>query len=148
MQAGSVDKAMYYDALPTRCYCGLFYFPVVTVTPCYYAFQFFNGLYRLENEVASASDEQGVYCCAATDGTRKAILLVNNSSEAKQVFLKLNGASEQEFTLHTLDSSRKFPYDEAVPKVGGIWLSPISVCLLDNDAHSSAASRKEYRFLF
>lgn len=81
MQAGPVDKAMYYDALPTRSYCGLFYFPSQRTTPCYEAFVAFNKLYRLGTAAPCASGAEHVYAAAATDGGRQAILLANYSWE-------------------------------------------------------------------
>ena len=47
MQDSSVDLAMYYDATPTRSYCGLFAPPENRTTPCFEAFVAWNELYRL-----------------------------------------------------------------------------------------------------
>ncbi|NLB55561.1 MAG: hypothetical protein GX811_07325, partial [Lentisphaerae bacterium] len=55
MQNSPIDKAMYYDALPTRRYCGLYYFPNFKVTKTYYSFKAFNELYKLGNWVEASS---------------------------------------------------------------------------------------------
>ena len=81
MQRAPIDKAMYYDALPTRAYCGLFYFPSVRTTPCYEAFVAFNTLYRLGEAVQCESSAEHIYAVAAADGMRQAILLSNYSWE-------------------------------------------------------------------
>lgn len=81
MQAGSVDKAMYYDALPTRAYCGLFYYPSLRTTPCYEVFRAFNELYKLGKSVKSLSDDHHVYAVAAADGEKAAVLMTNYSWE-------------------------------------------------------------------
>jgi len=76
----TVSKAMYYDAYPQRVYCGLYYFPSQRTTPCWEAFRKFNVLYRLGNAVACRSNVPGLYVCAATDGTKRAILLSNTGT--------------------------------------------------------------------
>ena len=73
----TVSKAMYYDAYPQREYCGLYYFPSQRTTPCWETFRKFNVLYRLGTAVHTESHLPGLYACAATDGRKKAILLVN-----------------------------------------------------------------------
>lgn len=73
----TVSKAMYYDAFPQRVYCGLYYFPSQRTTPCWETFRKFNVLYRLGTAVHTESHLPGLYACAATDGRKKAILLVN-----------------------------------------------------------------------
>ncbi|MBQ8755459.1 MAG: hypothetical protein IJZ19_10545 [Lentisphaeria bacterium] len=78
----SIDKAMYYDATPTRCYGGLYFFPSERVTPTYYSFKAFNSLYQRKNEVPvkiigraaavlAAADENSAAMMAANPGTRE-----------------------------------------------------------------------------
>ena len=74
----TVSCGMYYDALPTRSYCGLFYFPSLKTTPCYEAFRLFNRVYRLGTAAAVSFPSGGVYACAAAKGGARALLLVNN----------------------------------------------------------------------
>ena len=103
MQYGPVDKAMYYDALPTRTYCGLFYFPTLRTTPCYESFAQFGELLKLGSAVRCRSDVKGVYAVAAkAEGrTECAILLSNPSSEPKSFDLELKGGkfAESHVTL-------------------------------------------------
>ena len=106
MQAGPVDKAMYYDALPTRSYCGLFYFPSQRTTPCYEAFVAFNALYRLGEAVSCKSDVEHVYAVAAADGERQAFLLANYSWEQdmkpRRVHLAIEGGAPS-YELYVVD---------------------------------------------
>ena len=106
MQAGPVDKAMYYDALPTRAYCGLFYFPSQRTTPCYEAFVAFNVLYRLGRAAPCASAAEHVYAVAAADGARQAILLSNYSWEKdmkpRRIRLDIAGGAP-EYALYLVD---------------------------------------------
>ena len=83
MQYDCVDKAMYYDALPTRRYCGLFYFPTYKTTPCYESFSQFGELLKLGTAVRCHCDEEGVYVVAAKAEGRpeRAILVANHSPE-------------------------------------------------------------------
>ena len=106
MQAGPVDKAMYYDALPTRTYCGLFYFPSYKTTPCYEAFVAFNELYKLGTAVACASDVPHAYVAAAAKDGRQAILLANYSWEVdmkeRPVRLDVTGGADA-YELYMVD---------------------------------------------
>jgi hypothetical protein len=107
MQKSPIDKAMYYDALPTRAYCGLYYFPSQKVTKTYYAFKAFNALYALGTSVACSSDEQaGIYACAARDDAgRGAVLIVNRQALGVQVTLKVAGNATRP-ALSILDRGR------------------------------------------
>ena len=106
MQAGPVDKAMYYDALPTRSYCGLFYFPSQRTTPCYEAFVAFNALYRLGGAVQCESSAEHVYAVAAADGARQAFLMANYSWEKdmmpRRVRLDIEGGAPS-YELYLVD---------------------------------------------
>ncbi|MFA6816121.1 MAG: hypothetical protein WCS73_07500 [Lentisphaeria bacterium] len=83
MQKGCIDKAMYYDALPTRAYCGLYYFPHQNVTKTYHSFLAYNELFKLKNEVeSSANSTKQIYVCAAADSHTEAVLAINNNPEA------------------------------------------------------------------
>ncbi len=106
MQAGPVDKAMYYDALPTRAYCGLFYFPSVRTTPCYEAFVAFNTLYRLGEAVQCESSAEHIYAVAAANGERQAFLLSNYSWEKdmkpRRIRLAIDGGAPS-YELYVVD---------------------------------------------
>lgn len=137
MQKSPIDKAMYYDALPTRRYCGLYYFPSCRLTKTYYAFRAFNELYRLGIEVESECfgfDE--LYLCAASDNRGKnAVLIVNRKNETREIPLVLAGASG-EFSHFLLDHSRLLTETNCLTENGKLKLPPLSVLLIRNEGKS------------
>ena len=106
MQRSPIDKAMYYCALPTSGYCGLFYFPSMRTTPCYEAFRIWNELYRLGGEAGVKCSGDDIYASAATDGTNGVFYVVNNSAAAKSVDVGLAGATGP-FALRRLDEDHR-----------------------------------------
>ncbi len=94
MQKSPVDLGAYYDAQPAmgKKFCGIFDIH----GPCkpFYAFKAFNELYRLGREVASASDLERVYVCAASDGKQGAILLSHYEAEDRDVTVDLSGMTD------------------------------------------------------
>ena len=148
MQDGPIDKAMYYDATPTRAYCGLFYFPSMKVTPCYYSFKAFNVLYKLGVNVASASDVKELFVCAAKDADgNKAVLLANYADATQNVDLSLAGAAYADFNVYRIDAEH-----HSLDKCGALAASvvpmpPKSVCLLANNAIAQGtASENNVKF--
>ena len=100
MQNSTIDKAMYYDALPTRSYCGLYTFPEQNLTKTYFSFKAFNELNKLGTAVACESPkDSGVYVCAAKseDGSRGAVMIANYSGNRKLVKLECAGKAESCF---------------------------------------------------
>ncbi len=91
MQRSSIDKAMYYDALPTRQYCGLYHFPSCNVTKTYYAFKMFNALYQLKNAVQSSSALNGVTATAARNESKAAVFITNRGDQECSAPLALSG---------------------------------------------------------
>jgi hypothetical protein len=131
MQKSPVNKAMYYDALPTREFCGLYYFPSQRVTKTYYAFKAFNELFRCGDAVACSSNEaQDIYVCAARgkDG-QGAVLIVNRSTKEQHVPLDVTGIASRP-TCRVLDNFRFLEEVECMDSMG-IYLSPQSVVLLN-----------------
>ncbi len=108
MQKSPIDKAMYYDALPTRRYCGLYAFPSQKVTRTYYAFKAFNVLFRLGTAVACSSPErEGLYVCAARDDSGQgAVLLVNRNVLGTRVGFEVIGLDAARPSARVLDGSR------------------------------------------
>ena len=104
---GCIDKAMYYDAMPTCRYCGLFSFPEIETTPCYEAFCAYNELYRLGESYRCTVAGERVYALAAGKGGRKAILIARYSPkgdrDAAAVALNVSGA-DGEFRLRRIDA--------------------------------------------
>jgi xylan 1,4-beta-xylosidase len=141
MQAGPIDKAMYYDALPTRTYCGLFYFPSQRTTPCYEAFKAFNELYKLGTAASCSTDEKDLYLCAAASESGQAFLLVNRSDEPRQVTPVLAGAAPA-FVLHRLDADHPALVAVGTFRPGEtLALPPLSIllCATATEAASSPA---------
>ncbi len=111
MQRAPVDKAMYYDAFPQRRYCGLFTWPGERTTPCYEAFAAYNALFALGRAVECGSTLAGVHVCAATDGARRAFLLVNNTPERRIVrpAITLPKGAGGTFAARIVDGERPVP---------------------------------------
>jgi hypothetical protein len=130
MQQSPIDKAMYYDALPQRSYCGLYYFPSLKVTKTYYSFKAFNELYKLVTAVECSSDvRKGVYVCAAKgDSTVGAVLIVNRNTVGQRVKLEVTGI-ESRPKSRILDKSRSLEDTDCLGETT-ISLPPLSVILL------------------
>lgn len=94
MQDSSIDKAMYYDALPARQYGGLYYFPSYRVTKTYYVFKMFNALYQLKNAVPSHSAVEKATVTAARDGSRAALFITHCGGQECSVPLALSGVPQ------------------------------------------------------
>ena len=89
LQDSPVDKAMYYDAEPTRTYCGLFYFPSENVTPTYHVFRMFGELYRLGTRIAlSGKHPRKFFALAAANAGRGAVLMVNCAQQERKLRLE------------------------------------------------------------
>ncbi|MDD3154590.1 MAG: hypothetical protein PHS41_06960 [Victivallaceae bacterium] len=130
MQDSPIDKAMYYDALPMRSYCGLYYFPSLRVTRTYYSFKAFQLLYALGSEVASCvSGEDAVFALAAAQSGAPgegAVLIVNCKEEPVELALSGIGSISAAFLT---DREHVFAAMEGgVPS--GFCLPPESVLLV------------------
>lgn len=101
MQGSSIDKAMYYDACPTRVYCGLFTFPGHRTTPCYEAFRAWNELAKLGTAVEVKCDAKGLYAAAAKNGARRALLVANVGKEGASAALEAGGGV---FRIYRVDA--------------------------------------------
>ena len=101
MQNTSIDKAMYYDACPTRVYCGLFTFPGHRTTPCYEAFRAWNELAKLGTAYEVTCDEKGLYAAAAKNGERRAFLVANVGDEEMSLTPNAGGGM---FRIYRVDA--------------------------------------------
>lgn len=101
MQNTSIDKAMYYDACPTRVYCGLFTFPGHRTTPCYEAFRAWNELAKLGTAYGVTCDEKGLYAAAAKNGNRRAFLVANVGNEEMSITPNVGGGM---FRIYRVDA--------------------------------------------
>ncbi len=134
MQKSSIDMAMYYDATPTRTYCGLYTFPGKRVTKTYYSLYAFNRLYRLGNLVAVEVDkEKNTSVLAASDGERCAMMLTNYCENVQVITLNVKGAEGQTFECTITDREHKFEKAESVALKNGMEMimPPYSVILLE-----------------
>ena len=133
MQKLNISKAMYYDALPTREYCGLYYFPSKMVTKTYYCFRMFNTLYRLGKEVKCITPEaDGVYGLAATNGSACAALISNLNQRDRNLTLRLEGIAEAKPKCTILDVNQVFIETEILWKTNeSLRLPARSVILLE-----------------
>lgn len=131
MQKSSIDKAMYYDALPNRCYCGLYYFPSGRVTKTYYSFRAFDELCRLGTEVESkCGGFEGIAVCAAKNAEGKgAALIVNRRNETREISLDISGGSGEASCL-LLDASHLLTETNSLKEKNRLKLPPLSVLLL------------------
>ena len=101
MQNTSIDKAMYYDACPTRVYCGLFTFPGHRTTPCYEAFRAWNELVKLGTAVETRCGAKDIYAAAAKNGSRRAFIVSNVGKENASAALDVGGGV---FRLYRVDA--------------------------------------------
>ena len=102
MQINGMDKAMYYEADLWRAYGTLFEVPGYKPTKSYYAFYFFNKLYRLKNScLVEGGDE--LYPVAAYNEGEGAIVICNPYEMVNKVNLKLEGIDIQKAEVYRID---------------------------------------------
>jgi hypothetical protein len=105
MQNSHTDMLCYYDArLAAGNYSGFFAPFTRELTCTYYAFRSFGELYTLKNQVlCEISDgEEGLYAVAASDGERRAMMIVNHSEESRQLSLDV----DESFSVYLLKSAK------------------------------------------
>jgi hypothetical protein len=144
MQSLPVDKAMYYDALPSRTYCGLFYFPSRRVTKTYYSLLAFNELYRLKGAVGVYCNDVDpeIYSCAATDGEDTAVVIANNGSSPCDFTLSITGTSKP-MQSYLLDSNSLMGKDrENITDGNEMTIAPLSVILLHSGTPFKVVAEK------
>ena len=134
MQTAPVDLAMYYDACPTRTYCGLFDLVSKTGdtrTATWFAFRMWNQLYRLGSSCASAADADdfGVSAARGADGG-KALVLANNSDRARTVDLSLKGVDGDSFEVFLLDDEHDSGKSSSVDVRRTFVLAPYMTALV------------------
>ncbi len=124
-------KAMYYDALPQRAYCGLYYFPSQKVTKTYYSFRIFNELYRLGTQVrCEAPESEGLFALAAAGKSGRAAMIVNMNPGRTPVEFQAEGVSGKPHAV-LLDSMHTFtPTETLFDAAGKLVLPGKSVTLL------------------
>jgi hypothetical protein len=131
MQNSPVDKAMYYDAQPSQCYGGLYYFPSLKLTKTYYSFMAFNDLFRLGTAVeCQCNGFDDVYVCAAKKNDKKgAVLIINRKLEKREVPMTTTGIDGVP-KCFLLDSSHLLTETNHMMADGRVILPPQSVLLM------------------
>ena len=109
LQNSDTDKAMYYDALPTRAYCGLYEFPSFKTTATYDTFKAYNALYKLGSQCQAEITEPKVKILAAGDGKDGAILIANHNAAPCTMQLEIKNAPQLKYCLMTDDNRRSEP---------------------------------------
>ena len=128
MQNGPIDIANYYDALPTRSYGGLFYFPSQKPSKTYYPFKAFNELYKLGKQVVVENDTPHVHAIAATDGDgHHAVFMVNTGDTQALLKLETDVVFSQ---LTLLDATHLYVHAPECLQNNIVQLPPHSVALL------------------
>ena len=84
-QNAPIDMLMYYDARPQPGFNGLFEMLTLKPRKPYYAFKYFNELYKLKNQVEVSGEIENVYCVGATDGEEVSVAITYyNEKEGKE----------------------------------------------------------------
>ena len=91
MHTTDVRVMNYYDAQPWSTYSGVYDANKRTVAPAYYAFVYYNELYKLGGCAAMTGDCADAL--AAADGERGAVLLSNPTAEEQEIELSMSGLS-------------------------------------------------------
>ena len=91
MHPTDVRVMNYYDAQPWSTYSGVYDANKRTIAPAYYAFVYYNELYKLGSCVSMVGDYADML--AATDGRRGAVLLSNPDGADQTLELTLSGIS-------------------------------------------------------
>ena len=135
MQDSPIDLSMYYDACPSRAYCGMFEPVEGGTTPCFEAFVAWNELYRLGGAVRAVSSLEKIGVAAATDGKAKSFLLVNAFERTRRVCPEVAGVSSNEvFTVYLLGAKNNRLRAVDTWSVGDeIKLPPLGIAVLATD---------------
>ena len=103
-QNDDTDAACYYDAQPEAAYGGLFIRHTAVPSRAYYAIKAF-GLLRALGMEAKMSADTGLTAAAATDGSKRGVLLSNYEKEDRQIRLSFPGAAR--IRLYLLDETHE-----------------------------------------
>ncbi len=130
MQYSPIDKAMYYDALPTRTYGSFYLFPQMKVSQAGSTFAQFNKLYKLGTAVnVSVAGDKNVYAVAAKGDAGRAALIVNYTTEPQEIVIDANGCGNIS-AIKLLDNTPGF-VDAPVPCGNTITLNTYAVALVE-----------------
>ena len=96
LQNKKTSMLMYYDAryVAVGAYAGFYDVNTYEPSNIYYAFKAFGELYSLTNQAECEYTEEGLYALAATDGSKKAVMITNISEEDKKIVTNLGDGFE------------------------------------------------------
>ena len=104
----TIDMLMYYDARPTGMN-GLFDLYTLEPIKGYYPFLIYSKLKSLSNEAEAISDDDCIYCTAATNGEKAGIMLTyyseNDDILNKRVDISTEGIDMSGSTVYVTDES-------------------------------------------
>jgi len=127
MQDTSTDMMCIYDGrMQAETYAALFNAETTKPFPLYYSLKAFGDLYTLGNHVKPDIDGKGIYAQAATNGDRKALLLVNNNDSEVKITTNL----EKDMKAYLIDKESKL--DSIELEVNDFKLKPKNVVLFRN----------------
>ena len=124
---------MYYDALPTRAYCGLYEFPSKRTTKTFAVFKAFNELYQLGTLIDTAPNpEKDLFILAAknADGSKGKMLIVNRRITGVVLKFELKGM-QKAVSARRIDSARTLEPGNIIQADGAIVVAPQSVIIVD-----------------
>ena len=149
MQRAPIDTALYYDALPSRSYCGLFNLVGKDKrTTTYHAFRLWNRLYRLGMSVESAADRLDFGVAAAARGDERAVFLVNNSPTSRVARLTLKGTEGAAFAIMRLDDDHDPEIAQTFDPSADLLLAPYQIAFVATSAETKAVDRGVERKVF
>ena len=108
-----IDMMMYYNFNGSSGYCGVMNPLNMTPFKAYYAFYDFGQLYTLGQRVKCAvTDGERVYAIAATNGEKKALIIVNHNND-KEISVNVSGfgdvakvsLTDENHTFDTVDAN-------------------------------------------
>ena len=127
MQYSHTDMLCYYDAKLTAGAYGGFFAPLTyKPTATYQVFKAFGQLYALKNQVSCKMQDK-VWAVAATDGVKKAVMVVNYAEEEKAIELSVG----ENFAVYLIDKEHAIERTDINAK--SFVLQPNQVALVKND---------------
>ncbi len=131
MQKETTSLMTYYDArIGTSIYGGLFNPDTWAPYKAYYSFMGFNELYKLKNEVFTASDDENICVGAAADGRKKTLVISNISDKAVECELELSGTENTENEIIRIDDVYTYTLCGQKIKDNKIIMPPYGVAVI------------------